>query len=298
MNQEYDFEDIDDYLHGRMSTADRQAMEEEISRNAELANRVKAQRAEAHILQLLREEYLRKQFDDWEKEPPPVLNQVARKNKMVWRWTLITAIGLILLVAGIYFFNTKKNNEKEPASKEPGQSLDTSQHRVPYVQLQDTVDPDKEVKPTAPTQKNYAGLHKRFFEEGQFRITLMGEQSPTDPEDTYEQALTAYEQKKYLEALEKLQPVDPGREPEFRYLRAYTLYHLKRYAEAEKDFHAFRDYRYTDKAFDAQWGEVFCLLAQLPDEDALKRLNGVLKVIRSTENPNAEKARKLINALK
>ncbi|MFZ4477811.1 MAG: anti-sigma factor family protein [Saprospiraceae bacterium] len=68
MNLEYDFDDIDDYLQDRMSDADRAAFERALETNPELVQRVEVIKAEAKVLRLLRDEYLRNQFEDWGKE--------------------------------------------------------------------------------------------------------------------------------------------------------------------------------------------------------------------------------------
>jgi anti-sigma factor RsiW len=68
MNKAYDFDDIDDYLHGRMSESDKSAFEEALKADPELERRVEALRAESQVFRLLRDDALLEQFGKWETE--------------------------------------------------------------------------------------------------------------------------------------------------------------------------------------------------------------------------------------
>lgn len=68
MNPAYDFDDIDDYLHDRMSEADRRAFEQALESDPALVQQLEALRAETKVLQLMREDALLEQFAEWERE--------------------------------------------------------------------------------------------------------------------------------------------------------------------------------------------------------------------------------------
>ena len=68
MNPLYEFEDMEDYIHDRMSPSDRAAFEEALQSDAGLARRVEALRSESKVLRMLRNEHLLQQLNDWSAE--------------------------------------------------------------------------------------------------------------------------------------------------------------------------------------------------------------------------------------
>lgn len=306
MNPLYDFEDIDDYLNDRMSESDRQAFELALQNDEDLVRRVEALRAENKVLRMLRDEHLLEQFDEWETEIDEKktvggyseVDSEFRVTSRNWRRWIIpaaaaTVVGLAL--AG-YFLGWFDPEAPQMAQQDPPpaeQPIDTAKapQQTPVSPVPtppDSPKPDQE----AIRRAQYAALGNEFYQDKDFKGTLMGD-GGDEPESAYTRAVKSYEAKDYAKALTLLEKPDPAQMQQFNYLRAYTLFHLKRYAEAELAFREFRNVRRSVYKFDAQWGEVFCLLKQLPAPAARKRLDGILLEMTTTEHPYHDQAMKV-----
>lgn len=303
MNPLYDFEDIDDYLNDRMSDSDRQAFELALQNDAALVQRVEALRAESKVLRLLRDEHLLGQFAEWESEldekktasgggSPDADFRVTSRNWRRWIIPAAAASVVGLALAG-YFLGWFDPEAPQMARQDPPpaeQPIDTSKasQQTPVSPLPtppEAPKPDQE----AIRRAQYAALGNEFYQDKDFKGTLMGD-GGDEPTSAYTLAVKSYEAKDYAKALTLLEKPDPAQLQQFNYLRAYTLFHLKRYAEAEQAFREFRNVRRSVYKFDAQWGEVFCLLKQLPSPAAQKRLEGILTEMEDVDHPYHEKA--------
>ena len=71
MNTPYEFEDLNDYLQGRMSPSDKAAFEQALADDPTLQQRLEALRAESSVLQMLRREHLLLQLEQWSEESAP-----------------------------------------------------------------------------------------------------------------------------------------------------------------------------------------------------------------------------------
>lgn len=289
MNPLYDFDDIDDYLHERMSASDRAAFEQALQSDEELQRRVEAQRAESQVLRLLRDAQLLEQFESWEQEldeKKTTPGEPPGRRRLLLIGALIALLGLLFVA---YWRGWLNRTDPAPAPPEEQQRQDT-------LPQQDTV----AVPPVIPPEKTsgsrpiqYAALRKENFIEKDFKGALMGADTPDVPETPYAKAVQLYEAKQYAAALQLLERPDSSQLNQYRYLRAYTLYQLGRYAEAEREFRTFRDLRRSPVKIDAQWGEVFSLLGQLPAEAAQKRLDAVLQEMSDPAHPYYAKAKAL-----
>lgn len=306
MNPLYDFEDIDDYLHDRMSTADRAAFEQALQTDADLARRTEALRAESKVLRLLRDEHLLTQFADWEQEldekktPVPATGQEA--NAPWWKGWMLPLVAVVGIATAGYFMGWfNQNNPQQPTliNQTPPQQptiADTTTQQTPTDPAPNQAPP---VKPADQPKKPspFAALSKDAYRDKDFKVTLMGDH-PDDTATKYTDAVNHYEAGEYGAALKLLQQPDTAQLQKFLYLRAYTQYHLKNYAAAEQDFREFRTFRRSPYKKDAQWGEVFCLTQQLPDPAARKRLDSILQDMIDTGHPYSAKAAELQKALK
>lgn len=285
MNQQYDLEDMEDYLGGRMSDSDRAAFDTALASDPELQKRLEALQVEAKVDRLLREDLLLEQFDIWEKESADKTNQKRR------RLLLVSAVIILLGLLSLLLFRTTQ--------------VQTPVKELPPIKVDSTPEQSKTpeeiaLKPGPTTQspdKTWAELAKKAFIEEDFSQRLMGAGNQGKPTDPLTQALKWYTAGKYETALSLLQKPDPGRMEEFLYLRAYTYYHLQRFEKAEQDFSEFRKFPVSDRKMDAQWGEVCCMLQQMPA--VAPRLDLLLKEMESSpDNPYADRARALRKALR
>lgn len=316
MNPLYEFEDIDDYIHDRMSVSDRVAFEDALQSDADLARRVEALRSESKVLRMLRNEHLLAQLDDWsnevEAEKKTDTPSNGRKGSFLYRnWRIVAfmfvlAGGLIVLVLNLELFGPDK--VVDPVLKAPSSKKDTAstapviqkpliaEEKAPPVQTPKVKKP-KIQKPKVQKPKidqDIAAIADNSYMEGDFSETLMGA-AGEESQLLYDQALRLYENDKYRDALKLLEKPDKNREQESLYLRGYTYYHLGQYAKAEADFHKFRDLD-SDRKLDALWCEVFCMTKQLPGSRT--RLDTLLKEITANpKHPYFDRAKTLELAL-
>lgn len=304
MNLLYEFDDIEDYIHGRMSEPDRMAFEDALQSDADLARRVEALQLESKVLRMLRNEHLLAQLDGWSKEVEPEKKTAPPSNSgtegfIHRKWIVVACVAALLgglfLVKYSGIFNTKKRNDIPPP---PAIKNDTTSTRPPKNPGESIA--NEKTPPPPPVQKpkvegDYADIASNSYMDEDFSQTLMG----TGEEGTktlYERAVKLYGDAQYEEALKLLETLDKNREEESLYLRGYAYYHSGQYAKAEADFRRFRDYGDSDRKLDAIWCEVFCLTKQLPG--ARTRLDAVLKEITSNpKHPYYDRAKALEKSL-
>lgn len=311
MNTLYEFEDIEDYIKGRMSASDRRAFELALESDPELASRLEALRSEATVNRLLREEYLLEQFAQWEqeeKDASTVAGNTGMTGKMTAyrRWIIpagIAASVISLICAGIAFHwfdgvlrqpaitgaqpHGKPDTFHTPAPEthNPGLAVDSSGGQSPK-------------KPSLPDPNTafYATLADSAYIDEDFNQALMGAENSTNQTSRYARAVKLYIAGQYRDALKLLEKPEQNQLEEFLYLRGYTYYHLGQYTKAETDFHAFRNFPVSDRKMDAQWCEVFCMLRQLPA--SRKRLELLLLELKSNPgNVYAQRAAALWKTL-
>ncbi|HAD11354.1 MAG TPA: hypothetical protein DCF33_02840, partial [Saprospirales bacterium] len=105
MNTPYEFEDLDDYLHGRMSPSDKAAFEQALADDPTLQQRLEALRAESSVLQMLRREHLLQQLEQWSEESAPEKKtdpeQVGSKTILPRNLIIVLIAGLLVVVIAI-----------------------------------------------------------------------------------------------------------------------------------------------------------------------------------------------------
>jgi|GEM_PF-1078854 len=299
MNPVYDFDDIEDYLANRMTAPDRTAFEQALQTDADLVQRVNALRAEEKVLQLLEEEHWLGRFAEWDKAsesqkkttpPPPDLAGSTLSKIRLRQWWPVIPVALLALVVWKNIPEKPSNNNNSPTSVPAPEDKDTptpqdtaAQQRPIAAHATEAAPADKPgtvLQPVAPKNRDpYADLAKIAFREANFDGTTSGGGREETSADVYTEARRFYRAKKYDKALSLLENIDKTQLQKYLYLRAYTCYHLQQYARAEQDFYAFRKFTTSNRKIDAVWGEVFCLVKQLPA--SRKRLEEVLAEITS-----------------
>ena len=294
MNPMYEFEDIDDYLHNRMSASDRSAFEQALETDADLAQRLEALRAESKVLRLLRDDYLLEQFADWQKEdaekkmedastpPSGAANAVSDQRRWLIPLLALFLVGLVAIgvSVGWFDFNFKKTDALPTTpieQKDTTQSESLPPQPTPNIPIaQEPTNPSPNPA-TEQDTKRYAALAKEAYRDEDFNDVLMGADDQDDTANNYTNAVKLYSAKQYKEALKLLEQPDKDQREESLFLRGYTHYQLGQYAKAEQDFRTSRSGGNFSRKLDAIWCEVFCLAKQLPA--SRKRLDAVLQEI-------------------
>ena len=310
MNPLYEFDDMVDYLEGRMSESDRGAFEQALQADAEMARRLDALQSEVRVNRLLREEYLLEQFAEWEREERsaqniPASSGMMRKIVAYRAWIIPAGIAatLIVLVCAGLFFHWFDAQIPQPAitGAQPKPEQDTMPN-APSVTLHPAAAGDTASVQTAKQKSAdvrnaafYAALADSAYIDEDFSQALMGVDNQADISSRYARAAGLYTSGQYREALNLLEKPEQNQLEEFLYLRGYTYYHLKQYNKAEADFRAFRNFPVSDRKLDAQWCEVFCIIKQLPA--SRKRLDTLLTELQSNPGIYSERAAALQKAL-
>jgi len=316
MNRPYDFEDIEEYLNGKMSDADHIEFEKTLADDADLATAVNAARAEAKLLRMLRDEALLNQFETWEKQldVPAIPGSGHASSKetsaKTARWRLLMAVGILaagLWILGIYrgWFGDRNRvpTDNQTVPQDTVTILDPIpgfEEKKPIAGEQDPIIPkeksplEEERKAERPVQNEFLALADlNEIETGAFG----GVRSGGSKELTrYEQAAGFYNDKKYRQALELLQEPDSTQLQQYLYLRAYTYYKVGLFDLAGEDFRAFRQFSFAQKKYDAQWGEVLCLLRTMPKSKAalLTILNEIIAIETHTHRDRALELKKAL----
>lgn len=306
MNPLYEFDDIDDYVHGRMSESDRAAFEDALQVDADLARRVEAMQLEAKVLRMLRNEHLLAQMDAWHNTAQPEkqtnhLTEDGARRSTYGKWVIavlvIALLGILILISRSNIFDKRQDPNIAPTPPVTTEDTTTTRPIIPSkpIAAEKNTPPLPAPAQKPPTTRDFTAIASSTYIAEDFSQTLMGTGDGSS-ETPYEQAVRLYEAKQYREALALLEKPDKNREQEALYLRGYTYYHLGQYAKAEADFRKFRDYDDSDRKLDAIWCEVFCLTKQLPGSRT--RLDVILKAITSNpKHPYYDRAKALEKAL-
>lgn len=302
MNFQYNFDDIDDYVQGRMSDADRAAFEAALTADPQLAVQVDALRAEATVLRSLRREGLLEKMTEWEGEMP-AKPKVVPLWQRPWMQAVAAAVTAILLVWALW-----PNFQTKPAdtgiADRPGLQDSSSDITASNSRSKDTFKEGSE-KSVSPPQKQppiespYAELAVRNFNTDYSSIHLMGESGTQKEQNPLQLAAEAIEQKKYEKALAYLKKVPDGNPDDYSaaQIMAGDVYFLqKKFALAEKAYLQPAQSK-KDKFRDvAQWHLLLAYLAIYPQKtgDFERTINAILN---DEAHPYNESAKSIRNQL-
>lgn len=135
------FDKIETYLRGEMSPAEVADFEQEMANDPALASEVDIQRLEHDAMELILENELRADMQEWAKTPPSV-----GKNRRLWLWVL-AAIALAVVI--LLFFIPP--GEPAPNQEQPEQK--TSRDADMPIANDKPTNPTEEA---APSQQNQA----------------------------------------------------------------------------------------------------------------------------------------------
>jgi|GEM_PF-1807956 len=177
------FDRIEDYLRGKMSTAESLAFEQEIAAKPTLAEQVERQRFELMSLEYLLEEDLTAKMAEWAKEPNKASKASPKQlYHSIWVWIALIAILLSILV--IYLNKSKGDSPLEQPQEQRSNELE---ELVPIDTIQlDTTraianDTPSDSGPQNSTANDKAEQTKteRELDYGQLALTLYEQQLPS-----------------------------------------------------------------------------------------------------------------------
>lgn len=301
MNPQYDFDDIDDYVHGRMSDADRHAFEAALAADPQLARQVEALRAEATVLHSLRREGLLEKLAEWEEETPATPQLTVSWYR---RWPLAAAAAVLALLLVWTLWRGFQPNPSEPGMAHQTGQPDSSTHSLPQTPSQDSLtqiaekneDKDLPQPPKNPSaETGYAALALSRFNADYGSVRLMGAPGPQTDQHPLQLAAAAIERKQYETALAQLQKIPAAQTDDYTAAQIMTgdVYFLqKKFALAEK---AYRQPAQSskDKFRDvAQWRLLLAYLAVYPQHRAdFDRV--MAAILAEPEHPYLDAAQKL-----
>lgn len=264
MNRQYDFEDIEDYLSGNMAASDKTAFETALEQDPELVARLEALKAEVQLGKMLRHQYIMDKLKEWDEEEDRHRSGGSNDSSLFkfrnWVPYAVAASLMALVAAGIFF------SPKDDSSVAVSVPVTPPGKTTPSLK-EDTL-PSKEPGKPEATDNNmsdkYEDLSRVAFHEENFELRLMGAGAPKTSAGICKKAAELYGKGDYRGALAMLTSPDSDSLTECMYLRGYVLYKMKKYNQAEAVFRNFRDMEFSDRKFDALWGEVFCMTRQLP----------------------------------
>jgi len=267
-------ETIDAYLAGKLSGAEKQSFEQAVATNNDLAMEFEIFKLENTAKELLIEEDLRRQMDEWESAMPPATDQTSEKKngRNGYRWG---GLGFLLVVAGLAAWWL--------VSKPPTPDMNKLPAHQPTLRTEEYVPPksgspvaEEEGKPTKnqPPKEEQSRIPKSNNRE----LLAMADElhDPYDAsgvrgdgEDTasvIQKAAVAYTEKDFKKVVNLLQNPSEDDRTEALKLRAHAYFQLKSYSKAATDFKELTSsfsYKYN-----AEWNLLLSYLAQLPKQQA------------------------------
>lgn len=274
------FDQIDDFLAGKLSEADRAEMEKAISAHADLAKEVSLRKLEFEVAESLIAADIRAQFTRLQQSsaaPPsnaPVVSTV--KKRIIIGVFLLGIIALLFWLAS--FLNQQNNNAPVPP---PIQD-------VPVVES-DTLKPVKNEgpAPVAPKQEKpepmASGYPKRLAmaQEAYTRPDFGQMRGSAAAPDSFDILLDAWQKRDYQSVITAAANIK-NTSPSFiksRYMLAHAYFLSRNYGQAAAVFGQVADSGMMPYSEEAEWYIVPALMSQKNvDQSALrKRMEYILK---------------------
>lgn len=281
MESSYDFDDIEEYVLGNMSETDQRAFEASMAQNPALAAQVEALRLEPKVLELLREEARRKQFAIWEAElaaetrampAPPIKPQIEPQKKSIRRFllaTLAVAASVLLLLLAYRILHPVNTRLEPEVADQPMAPVDTTNQPGTSPGPTDKNIPERTLaKQWSPG--DYRSLANRYYDTSPNLSGIRSANNVSDSSSSYSRSVLLYERQDYQEALALLRNPDSAQLQKYIFLRAQIAYRADSIDQALADFRFLKGADNGQKSsfapfhYEAQWGEVLCLVTRLP----------------------------------
>jgi hypothetical protein len=236
------------------------------------------------VLAAMRVEAMKQKMQIWEGELTEEYGSgAAPKQHRRWVWPavagLIGVVGFGITAVALGWIVPEKKNTN--IARNSGIVVDTSVTSKPPNQGATPGDTAALVEVPRQVPKNQYALMAESYEGYSFSDGLSGSEPTVAQEDSLGLAVAKYDSADYRSSLLYLSPIDSSRLNDYQMLRAYNHYHLGMYDLAIDDFRNLQHSK-LGLVYDAQWGEVLCLLRQMPATEA--KLSSVLKAIIVKKN--------------
>jgi len=264
-NNEVLYDQIEQYLSGRLSDAESAVLRQALLDDADLAQAVELRRLEFEVSEALIAQRIRDQMQCLRSDPPPDTGQNVPGQKTRARQFKVPAwvIAAMLIIAaiGIYWWVVRIPGPASPAPASqpagPSPPVDTSPSS-PQVNHTPVQVPPQTVPNAQPAR--HLAMALSLYHDPDFE-TLRGAEMPDDP---FGAAQSAWQKKDWAAVLTALRNVTTS-DPQFirtQAFRAHAQFKLKRFGQAAHTFAAVSDSRIQPWAEEADW---YLLLAGLAD---------------------------------
>lgn len=291
MNTGYEFHDIEDYLTGRMSPADRSAFEAAMASDPDLALQVEALRVEPHILRLLQKEMLRQRLYNWQAAAKKRRRSTTRiLRNLLWLTAAAVALALLYWRSGSV---GSGNKAPHPTVQQAPTGIDSTPLTPPAAAPVFPVPPDTVKRNPNPTVR----VPKERIARIEFIVDSLG--LITKPRRSYIAGPSGTDSLLNL-AWEKFEQSDPAALPLLQQLdsvhldalrmRAYLLYAQGNNGAAAKLFARLSTHSNILYHVTAERAEIACYLHMLPSSYPV--LDSLLH--NMAENPQISENRKAL----
>ncbi len=291
-------EEIEAYLTGQMSEAERQAFEQRLLQDKVLADAYELQKLEHQSMEVLIERDLRLSMQSWKDAPPvnpfendrdstldsgmekdtaQIIPMPSRRRQWIWIAAAIATV--IISIFGISRYLRTPDNLPIVQEDQQNTSLpvDTLQIETPSP----VVNEEQEIvtspsSPTPPAQENTIPkrepnkttlLALAAYEQSELPDFASNLKSGIQQQDTAAivKAATRFDAGDYRTALDLLGPPQAEDQSDVRFLRGHLYLRLKQYKEAVPEFAYIAADELRPKHEEARW---FLLLSYLADFDS------------------------------
>lgn len=275
------FDQIQDYLDGKLSSEAQQAFEAQMATDPALAEEVGVHRLEREMMDMMLEDDIDNKMQEWQKEKAQ-LPARTKGSMRLWLLIMIIIIGVAVLLFFILRSNSTGNSQQTPSSTTVPKN-ETSQPQEPAKKkyngpVADTEEkPAKKETPTSNRNTELIAMAEEFGGSPEFAGSFV--RSAADAESRFDSASVLIQEKRYDAAIRLLQSI-PNDDPEM-YLNARLnlgyLYFLKQNFKAAipplKYAASNRDYLYAEAA---EWYLTLAYLGSGNRGEVEKRLNAIL----------------------
>ncbi|MEO1261907.1 MAG: hypothetical protein AAFZ15_24095 [Bacteroidota bacterium] len=285
MKHPYKFDDIDNYVHGRMSEAELKDFKATLAINENLQKETEAAQAQSKIMAYLRKEALLKEMNEEITGKKTASGNEDEGNGTTSSIKILWLIGAVLaiLIAASLLWNINSENEEQSNQEETNINIEVPEDSLknkPIIPEKETPEKEpEEVKDKSVKDAPIASVDDplKYKQIADAEISTLADNllSPeskgadgSGDQETYKLAYGFFQDKKYEKVIE-IVPANPSFD--FIYLLALSHFKSNDYQAAARNFAVLKeDFRL---GYDAGWGELLSLTAQLPKTCASLKTN-------------------------
>lgn len=277
------FDQIENYLTGKLSAQEAKAFEQEVAANENLAMELELQKLEHEGMEMMVEKELKANMASWGDQPPPDpfsdFEKPKNTNGKTWFFALV---GALLLAGAWWFFGTEKKVGKASPVEQP-KTESTQEKEVempPPANMPVAEEPTKreEKDDMPPTKKQaepentpntkqyaYADLSQKAYDVPPTFGSRLKSGERDDENSNLTLAAKEFDAGKYTDALKLLGPPNTKEQSTVRYLRGHTYFMVKNYRAAAQEFAVVASDEFLPNYQEAQWYLLLSYVAQMPE---------------------------------